>query len=313
MTLCVPNPRILQEILRLTLLREQMFEGPSKSIIGLERLMLESSGFDFRNRYPQKLLLKLAKYYNVDRETVGKTAYNMSLDLYRTFAPLKQTTPTMAIACVELSGRILEQRIDELEAGKGYKKWRTTRQEVMGLSCSLVADKTAMANNPVETLLDLLDLYTHHRASTIVAQEHAIETFLAIRIALNQEATADNYPRYAQGHNKRTSISNGIKALNDSKDNKDLRSPSDARDLRSPRDDPKDPKAPIISTPTTPSGTAPKRAGVIAGTVRFMLDPERARDEQNTVAEYNKIEEEEYEVEVEVERDRDRDRDRRRV
>ena len=109
-----------------------MFESPSKSIIGLERLMLEASGFDFRNRYPQKLLLKLAKYYDVDRETVGKTAYNMSLDLYRTFAPIKQTTPTMAIACVELSGRLLEQNIEELEAGNGHKQWRTSRPEVMG-------------------------------------------------------------------------------------------------------------------------------------------------------------------------------------
>ena len=94
--------------------------------------MLESSGFDFRNRYPQKLLLKLAKMYNVDRESVGKTAYNVSLDLYRTFAPLKQSTPSMAIACLELSGRILESRVEDLEIGKGYKKWRTTRAEIMG-------------------------------------------------------------------------------------------------------------------------------------------------------------------------------------
>ena len=109
-----------------------MFEMSSKNIIGLERLMLEASGFDFRNRYPQKSLLKIARYYNVDRETIGKTAYNMSLDLYRTFAPLKQTTSTMAIACVELSARIFELHIDELEAGKNYKKWKTTRTEVMG-------------------------------------------------------------------------------------------------------------------------------------------------------------------------------------
>jgi CTD kinase subunit beta len=33
-----------------------------------------------------------------------------------------------------------------------------------------------------------------------------------------------------------------------------------------------------------------------------MLDPERARDEKNLVAEYFKVEEEEYEVEVERER-----------
>ena len=96
--------------------------------------MLESSGFDFRNRYPQELLVKIAKHYNVDKASVGKTAYNMSLDLYRTFAPLKQTTATMAIACVELSARIFEQNIPELEAGKSFAKWKTTRPEVMGSS-----------------------------------------------------------------------------------------------------------------------------------------------------------------------------------
>lgn len=116
--------------------RSQIFETHSKNIIGLERLMLEASGFDFRNRYPQKLLLKLAKFYDVDRETVGKTSYNMSLDLYRTFAPLKQTTPTMAIACLELSGRVLESRNEDLEIGKDYKRWRTTRAEVMGTRSS---------------------------------------------------------------------------------------------------------------------------------------------------------------------------------
>lgn len=111
----------------------QLFENHSKTIIGLERLMLEASGFDFRNRYPQRLVLKVAKFYHVDKDTIGKTAYNMSLDLYRTFAPVKQTTATLALACVELSGRIFAQNIHELEAGKEYQKWRTTRPEVMGL------------------------------------------------------------------------------------------------------------------------------------------------------------------------------------
>ena len=40
--------------------------------------------------------------------------------------------------------------------------------------------------------------------------------------------------------------------------------------------------------------------------MRFMLDPERARDERKIVAEYFRVEEEEYEVEVEVEPERRR-------
>lgn len=112
--------------------RNKVFEAHSKTIIGLERLMLEASGFDFRNRYPQPLTLKLAKLYNVHPFTVGKIAYSMTLDMYRTYAPLKQTTATMAFACIELAARVCEQSIVELESGKYDKRWRITRQEVMG-------------------------------------------------------------------------------------------------------------------------------------------------------------------------------------
>ena len=95
--------------------------------------MLEASGFDFRNRYPQKLLLKLAHFYHVDKATVGKTAYDMSLDLYRTFAPLKQTAATLAVSCVELAARLHDSNLTELEGGKGYRKLRISRSEVMGM------------------------------------------------------------------------------------------------------------------------------------------------------------------------------------
>ena len=110
-----------------------MFEQHSRSIIGLERLMLEASGFDFRNRHPQKLLIKLAKYYGVQKDSsLMKTAYCMSLDLYRTFAPLKQSTQTMAFSCLELASRLLNE-FDSFEVSrKDYGAWQTTREEIMG-------------------------------------------------------------------------------------------------------------------------------------------------------------------------------------
>ncbi|MCJ1393900.1 RNA polymerase II C-terminal domain kinase beta subunit [Xylographa bjoerkii] len=258
---------------------DPMFDNPSKAIVGLERLMLEASGFDYRSRYPQKLLLKLSKYYHLNRDTVGKTAYNMSLDLYRTFAPLKQTTSTMAIACVELSGRLHEKNVQELEAGKGFKKWRTSRAEVM------------------ETLLDLLDLYTHHRTLTTVGQEYPIETFIAIRITLNQEASANDYPRYTNNIEKKI-LSNGTKFTNGTKDIKSAKSPLSPQDTLV-----SDGKSSVTLSPEAAAG-ARVRAGLKEGTVRFMLDPERARDEKKIVAEYFKVEEEEYEVEVEREKRR---------
>ena len=96
--------------------------------------MLEGASFDFRNRHPQKLVVKLVKSCVLPKDTVGKTAYNMSLDLYRTFAPLKQTTPTMAIACVELATRLCDADLSRVvgERGIKYRRWSTSRAEVMG-------------------------------------------------------------------------------------------------------------------------------------------------------------------------------------
>lgn len=108
--------------------------------------MLEASGFDFRNRHPQKLLVKLLKQYGLKRDNeVGILAYCISLDLYRTFAPLKQTTGTMAFACLELASRLLDAGLKDVEAGKGYENWNLGRAEVMGTLPS--SDTTYHWNN----------------------------------------------------------------------------------------------------------------------------------------------------------------------
>ena len=97
----------------------------------LERMILEAVGFDFRNRCPQPVVIKLAKHYDISRET-GFTSWYVCNDLYRTFAPLKQTTSTMAFACLELATRIQDERSDDLESGKDYKRFGTSRDCVMG-------------------------------------------------------------------------------------------------------------------------------------------------------------------------------------
>ena len=96
--------------------------------------MLEAAGFDFRNRHPQRSVVKLARSYRLPRESVGKTAYDMSLDMYRTFAPLKQTTSTMALACIELAARLHKADLTPITAHQEsqYRRWSTSRAEVMG-------------------------------------------------------------------------------------------------------------------------------------------------------------------------------------
>lgn len=122
------------EAIRELMLGNQRLEAQSKHVLGLERLMLESAGFDFRNRYPQKLMIKLARVLQFDPNNEAKMMWNLSLDMYRTFAPLKQTTPTMAIACVELAARLHEMDTSKIvDAGVcKYSKWKTSRAEIMG-------------------------------------------------------------------------------------------------------------------------------------------------------------------------------------
>jgi CTD kinase subunit beta len=244
--------------------------------------MLESAGFDFRSRYPQKLMVKLARALDFDQNNVAKTAWNLSIDLYRTFAPLKQNSAPLAIACVELAARLHSKDTDRLvDAGiVRYAKWATSRAEVM------------------ETLLDLLDLYTHHRASSAVGPLYTLETFIDIRIGLNQEASAANIPRYASYAPEDTA-----KAQNGSKGSK----PRNGAHSTSPA-------TPATPSTVTPGATQPPTSVIGSHsqdvTVRFMLDAARARDERAEVEKYHKIEEEEYEVEVPVETRVD-DRDRR--
>jgi CTD kinase subunit beta len=219
--------------------------------------MLESSGFDFRTRHPQKTLVKLARHYGLTSQSeVSTLAYRISQDLYRTYAPLKQTTSTMAFACLELAGRLLDQRIDAVETGSDYEKWRTSREEVM------------------ETLLDLLELYTHNRSSTTVGPHFPADRFLTARIPLNKEAEAQHLPRFTHADDDRPST-NGA------------RLPSVAPGPRL------HPLVPVAANGERPRPGEKGRDGA----VRFMIDPERADAEKALVAEYFKVEMEEYEVE----------------
>ncbi len=157
----------------------------------------------------------------------------------------------------------------------------------------------ATADRLTETMLDLLDLYTHHRSSTIVGQDHAIELFIGIRITLNQEATAQDYPRYTQSHTQNPET-NGEHTNGHDKSPKGPASPSDdpLKSMRSPQE--------VVPTNGANVGTPTQgKPGLRDGNVRFMLDPERARDEKHAVAEFFKVEMEEYEVEIERERKRD--------
>ncbi|KAH0368170.1 cyclin, partial [Aureobasidium melanogenum] len=260
---------------------DPVFEQPSKTVVGIERLMLESAGFDFRTRHPQETVIKIVRDSGWPKETLGRTAYNMSIDIYRTFAPLKQTAQTMAIACIELTARLLNLTTDfNMDAivgpeGISLEKWSTTRGEIM------------------ETLLDLLDLFTHHRHATIVGNQFSIDNYIAVRITLNKEATALNLPRYTETIDAPKSGLNG--AANGASKHSPVSPALPGATNQSPN-------SPPAMGPTSATG-ARSRVGERGkdGTVRFMLSAERARGEKEAVAKYFAADEyETYEEEVDV-------------
>lgn len=251
--------------------------------------MLKSAGFDFRTRHPQKLMIKIAKQMGFPLHPIGMTAWDLSIDLYRTWAPLKSTAIGMAIACLELSAHLHGEDMSKVvDTGLAeYKSWGIDRAEVM------------------EPLLDLLDLYTHYRSSTLVGPLYSLETFINLRIGLNQEASSKNIPRYSKYVSEMTGT-NVDSQTSDQRTNGASKN-RNGLDANSP--------AGQISPGTVapPSGIRDQ-----TGTVRFMLSAQRAKEEKAIVNNYWQVEEEEYEEEVAVEperereRERDRDRDRER-
>ncbi|GJC78390.1 CTD kinase subunit beta [Colletotrichum liriopes] len=235
---------------------DKMFEQPSKIIIGLERLVLETVGFDFRCRYPQSALLKATKkIMGTHSKKLFTTAMDMSVDLYKTFAPIKQTSYAMALGLLELTARLLGEGVDRIDK-INYANFHTTRQNV------------------VETVLDLLDLYTQHGKSTKLGNRFDLNKFIEVKIIINNEVdNSPNLVRYAHWCNncdggEDENLSNGVSVLKN------------------------------ISF--FGSNSAKRNGRNQDGTMRFVFDPEQARQERKEVEAYYRDEYEEYEVEVEV-------------
>ena len=102
---------------------------------------------------------------------------------------------------------------------------------------------------------------------------------------------------------KRKALVNGSRTINgtkeDAKQKKAAKSPTSPGDVVM-----KDVALPITN------GASATKPGLKDGTVRFMLDPQRALMEKETVAEFFDMEEEQYEIEVPVERPAERERRR---
>lgn len=113
---------------------------------------------------------------------------------------------------------------------------------------------------------------------------------------MNQEASAEQIPRYTLTKTKR--IANGIKKVNGNDQSR-------SKKVLSPKS-PLEHKVPNTTSPVANGRLVSTSSGLKDGTVRFMLSAERAKEEKEFVAGFFTLEEEEYEVDVPVERHRRR-------
>ncbi|CRK46157.1 hypothetical protein BN1723_016649, partial [Verticillium longisporum] len=115
-------------------------------------------------RYAQKYFVKAIKTILGPSATKAffATTYDMGIDLHKTFAPIKQTTWTMALAVTELTALVTGAHIDAVQKVQP-SDWHTTRADI------------------VETMLDLLDLYTQHPKSTKVGSLYEEQHFFDIK------------------------------------------------------------------------------------------------------------------------------------
>lgn len=153
-----------------------------------------------------------------------------------------------------------------------------------------------------ETLFDLLDIYTQHRSVTIVGREHSLNNFLGIRIILNLEASANAYPRYAQSMREKASSNDEKHLTTGGACDLRISAPKTVLNSRSvfvSREDIAQEPQCQQSAVSVNSRIKDLRFG--KGTVRYLLNPERAREEKRAVAEFfgPAQEKEEYDARVE--------------
>ena len=256
---------------------DAMFEAPSRVVIGLERLVLEAGSFDFRSKYPHELMVKIAKTLDGNEEekrAVTGLAWSILTDLHRTFVPLKQTSASMAVASLELASHLYaagtsneSSSIRDSFANFNFEKHSTSREEVM------------------ETILDALDLYTHHTLQTLLGAKYGLDDYLRIRLAFNKECSENSLPRFT---------------LATPRDSEQETNGNTLR-VQNGHPTPVSPPQPETQTQTQaaqqPNGPSTPEGG---GTQRFILNPQLAADEKSDVQKYFVEEWEEFEEEIEV-------------
>ena len=120
------------------------------------------------NRTPPPLLPLILPI--VPRE-IALQAWNIALDGYRTFAPLKHPPHILALAYIHLSTLLL-----------------LPHQDLPHIPYQSLLAPPADVD---AVMIDLLDLYIHHLATTHVGPQYALQKFMNLQIGIRRGLTGD--------------------------------------------------------------------------------------------------------------------------
>lgn len=157
---------------------DSFLEAQVKRVLQCERMLIEACRMDFRTRHPHKLALQLARQCGLSRGVALK-AYYLTIDLHRTWAPLKQTAATMAIACLELAVKFSDgdhKALYDKSRGPGHY-----------INCEALASPRYLIT---ETMNELLDIYsfTSARQKTLVGKDYTEQIITKLKLDIVREA-----------------------------------------------------------------------------------------------------------------------------
>lgn len=165
------------------------FDTSKPKIMQLELQILETVTFDFRIRHPQGYIIKIAKALGASKE-VAKLAWTISTDTYRTHMHMKRPPHTIALSCLILAGKLLEEtKIFPIKS----EQFNSDRLSVN------------------HALLDLLDLYMVYLDVTKLGeQEYGKSVFSQLRIAVSKEVEKSNVQEHTLDHEQEREISKDL-------------------------------------------------------------------------------------------------------
>lgn len=134
------------------------------SVLGLERQILETIGFDFRIRHPHNYIVSICKQYAVTQE-IAQMAWTIATDAYMTDSVLQYPSHVIAVASLWLAFKIkTSSEATFLELGKLY----CTKQQVY------------------DVYGDLLDFYIHYGPQSLLGKDVAgdVSMFMSLRMEL---------------------------------------------------------------------------------------------------------------------------------